>query len=170
MFDQRGSAPRSFLGRFAGGTFLGSLGIAILGSAVFLSFHHSPYASASDSGPLATNLIRSAPDFNWRQSPSSVLSSAGTNSVTLDPCPPGVIAAEPAYYVYISGTGMPEAVRVTGGSCKGDGHAGTLEFTTTHSHPPGYVISSASGGIQEASVAARFIPLTPRECRRPEKW
>ena len=119
MFDQRGSAPGSFLGRFAGGTFLGSLGIAILGSAIFLSFHHSPYASASDSGPLATNMIRSAPDFNWRQSPSSVLSSAGTNSVTLDPCPPGVIAAEPAYYVYISGTGMPEAVRVTGGSCKG---------------------------------------------------
>ena len=162
MFDQRGSAPRSFLGRFAGGTFLGSLGIAILGSAVFLSFHHSPYASASDSGPLATNLIRSAPDFNWRQSPSSVLSSAGTNSATLDPCPPGVIAAEPAYYVYISGTGMPEALRVTGGSCKGDGHAGTLEFTTAHSHPPGYVISSASGGIQEASVAARFIPTNPK--------
>ncbi len=62
--------------------------------------------------------------------------------------------------MYISG-GSPEAVRVTGGSCKGDGRQGTLEFTTANSHPSGYVIGSASGGIQEASIAARFTPTNP---------
>jgi len=72
-----------------------------------------------------------------------------------------VIANEPAYYVYISGTGTPEAVLVTGGTCKGDGRPGTLEFKTAHSHPSGYLISSASAGVQEASIAARFTPTNP---------
>ena len=142
---------------------LPTLGVTagLLTLAIFLSVHHAPYAVASDSGPLATNIVRSALDLNWRQSPSSVLDSPGRNSVTLDPCPPGVIAAEPWYYVYISATGTPEGVKVTGGTCKGDGHAGTLEFTTLNSHPAGYVVSSASGGIQEASIAARFSPTYP---------
>jgi hypothetical protein len=163
MFEQPSSARRHFrLRRSTARTVAGSAGIAVLALAVFIALHHMPYAAAADAGPLATNLIRSATDFNWRQSPSSSLSSAGSNSVTLDPCPPGVIAAESAYYVYISGAGTPEAARVTGGSCKGDGHAGTLEFTTVHAHPSGYVIGSASGGIQEASVAARFVPTNPK--------
>jgi hypothetical protein len=134
----------------------------VLALAAIISIHHGPYAAASDSGPLATNVVRSATDLNWRQSPSSVLDSPGRNSVTLDPCPPGVIAAEPYYYVYISGAGTPEPVRVTGGTCKGDGHPGTLEFTTVHAHPSGYVVGSASSGVQEASIAARFTPTNPK--------
>src|ERR1700757_4535145 len=98
---------------------------------------------------------------HWRQSPGSPLGSRGKNTVTLTPCPLGVIATEPWYYVYISGAGNPEAVKVTGGTCKGDSRVGTLEFTTVNSHPSGYVISSASGGIQEASIAARFTPTNP---------
>jgi hypothetical protein len=73
----------------------------------------------------------------------------------------GVLATEPWYYVYISGTGTPEAVRVTGGSCKGNGHPGTLEFVTENPHAAGYVVSSASSGVQEASIAARFSPTNP---------
>jgi hypothetical protein len=138
-----------------------SAGAVVLALAIFISVHHAPYAAASDSGPLATNVVRSATDLNWRQSPSASLNSPGRNSVTLDPCPPGVIAAEPWYYVYIAGTGTPEAVRVTGGTCKGDGHPGTLDFTTVNPHPSGYVVSSASAGVQEASIAARFIPTNP---------
>jgi len=154
--------PRRFSSRRAGWRALGtSAGILVLALAVCLSVQHAPYAAASDSGPLAANIVRSATDLNWRQSPASILSSPGRNSVTLDPCPPGVFAAEPWYYVYISGAGTPEAVRVTGGTCKGDGRPGTLEFTTVNSHPSGYVVSSASGGIQEASVAARFTPTNP---------
>src|SRR5580693_4818662 len=138
-----------------------SAGAVVLALAIFISVHHAPYAAASDSGPLATNVVRSATDLNWRQSPAASLNLPGRNSVTLEPCPPGVIAAEPWYYVYISGTGTPEAVRVTGGTCKGDGHPGTLDFTTVNPHPSGYVVSSASAGVQEASIAARFIPTNP---------
>src|SRR5580658_118286 len=139
-----------------------SAGALVLALAIFVSVHHAPFAAASDSGPLAANVVRAATDLNWRQSPSASLNSPGRNSVTLDPCPPGVIAAEPWYYVYISGTGTPEAVRVTGGTCKGDGHPGTLDFATVNSHASGYVVSSASGGVQEASIAARFTPTNPK--------
>jgi hypothetical protein len=148
--------------RFSLQALAASAGIVALALAICALVHRAPYATASDSvGPLAANVVRSAVDFNWRQSPSSLLNSPGKNSVTLEPCPPGVIAAEPWYYVYISGTGTAEAVRVTGGSCKGDGRPGTLEFTTTNAHPSGYVVSSASGGVQEASIAARFVPTNP---------
>jgi len=119
-------------------------------------------ASASESDSLATNQARSASDFKWRQNSLSSLTPPGKNSVTLGACPPGVIAAEPAYYIYISGTGTAEAVRVTGGTCKGDGRAGTLEFTTVNSHPSGYSVGSASSGIQEASIAARYTPSAPK--------
>lgn len=142
-------------------TLAASAGIVVLVLVVFSSLDRAPYATASDSVPLAANVVRSATESNWRQSPLSVLNSPGKNSVTLNPCPQGVIASEPSYYIYISGTGTPEAVQVTGGTCKGDGRPGTLEFTTTNSHSPGYVLSSASDGVQEASIAARFIPTNP---------
>src|SRR5258707_13367425 len=93
------------------------VGVLALALAIFVAVHHAPYAAAaSDSGPLATNTAKSATDLNWRQSPVSTLGPPGRNSVTLDACPPGVFATEPWYYVYISGTGTPEAVRVTGGT------------------------------------------------------
>jgi hypothetical protein len=152
---------RSFSLRSSLRALCASAGVLAMGLVIFISLHRGPYAAASDSGPLATNVVRSATDLNWRQSPSSVLNTPGRNSVTLDPCPPGVLAAEPWYYVYISGAGTPEAVKVTGGSCKGDGRPGTLEFTTVNPHPAGYVVSSASSGVQEASIAARFTPTNP---------
>lgn len=139
-----------------------SVGILVLVLAVLIAVRHVSCAAASDSGPLAANVVRSATDMNWRQSPTSMLNSPGKNSVTLESCPPGVIAVEPWYYVYIFGTGTPEAVRVTGGTCKGDGRPGTLEFTTASSHSSGYVVSSASSGIQEASIAARITPTNPK--------
>ena len=141
---------------------IASVGIVALILAVCLTVHHAPYATASDSAPAASSAVRSPSDFNWRLTPSSTLN-AGHNSVSLNSCPSGVIATEPAYYVYISGTGRPEAVRVTGGTCKGDGHAGTLEFTATASHSAGYVVSSASSGIQEASIAARYVAAAPKQ-------
>ncbi|HEX3819887.1 MAG TPA: hypothetical protein VHW45_06130 [Candidatus Sulfotelmatobacter sp.] len=139
---------------------IAAAGIFIVLVAICVPLHRASSAPTVYAGPLATNTIRSAADFNWRQSPVSVLGNPGRNSVTLDSCPPGVIAAEPWYYVYIAG-GTSEAVRVTGGSCKGDSRQGTLEFTTTHAHSSGYVVGSASGGIQEASIAARFTPTNP---------
>jgi hypothetical protein len=161
MFARHGRLFRSVKSHLR--TLIASAGIMVLLTALFLAFHRAPYATASDSVSLGTNVVRSAVDFNWRQSPSSGLNSAGRNSVTLAACPAGVIAAEPAYYVYISGSGTSEAVRVTGGTCKGDGHPGTLEFTTTAAHAAGYSVSSASGGIQEASIVARFVASSPKQ-------
>ena len=73
-------------------------------------------------------------------------------------CPVGVSASEPQYYVYISGSGTAEAVLVTGGTCAGDGLPGTLQFTTANSHPPGYSVGSASGGLQEGRSSPLFHP------------
>jgi len=154
--DQVGTLLRSILSHLRA-----VAGVLVLALAIFVSLHQSPCATASQTGPLASNMVRTPSELNWRQSPTSELDSPGKNAVTLVPCPPGVIASEPWYYVYISGTGNSEAVRVTGGTCKGDYRPGTLEFTTTGAHPSGYVIGSASSGIQEASIAARFVPTNP---------
>ena len=112
-----------------------------------------PAVGQSDRSP---SNVRSSADFIWRQSSRSAIS-PGKNSLDLNPCPPGVLASEPAYYVNISGAGDHEAVRVTGGTCKGDGKPGTIEFVAAKSHGAGDSVGSASGGIQEASIAARFV-------------
>jgi hypothetical protein len=105
--------------------------------------------------------LKYAIDFNWSQTPSTDLSTAGAKTVTLSACPPGVTGSEPQYYVYISGTGTAEAALVTGGTCAGNGAAGTLQFTTVNAHTAGYTVGSASGGLQEALIAARFAPINP---------
>jgi hypothetical protein len=53
-----------------------SIGIR-LALALLLAIYHGSYARASEAGPLATNVVRTATDSNWRQSPSTMLSSAG---------------------------------------------------------------------------------------------
>ena len=100
--------------------------------------------------------IRSSGDFVWRQNLRSAIS-AGKNSIDLSLCPAGVLATEPAYFVYLAGSGAGEAVRVTGGTCKGDGKPGTIEFVAAKPHGAGDFVGSASSGIQEASIAARFV-------------
>jgi hypothetical protein len=105
--------------------------------------------------------VKYATDFAWTQSPSNNLSAAGAHSVSLAKCPLGVIGTEPQYYVYISGAGTAEAVLVTGGTCAGDGQPGTLQFTTVNAHSVGFTVGSASGGLQEALIAARFTPSNP---------
>ena len=82
------------------------------------------------------------------------LSTPGLKVVHLGRCAPGVNGTNRYYWIYISGRGTQEAVLVTGGSCAGDGRPGTLNFATLHGHPAGYTVASATGGIQEASVAA----------------
>lgn len=105
--------------------------------------------------------VKYATDFSWSQGPSADLSTAGAKTVSLASCGAGVTGNEPQYYVYISGTGTAEAVLVTGGTCAGNGAAGTLQFTTANAHSAGYTVSSASGGLQESLIAARFAPTNP---------
>jgi hypothetical protein len=113
-------------------------------------------ASQEQSSPPSAELY--AADFQFSVSPSTDLNLPGTQTVTLASCPKGVVGSEKDYWVYISGSRNPEAVKVTGGSCKGDRTTGTLQFTTVYAHPAGYKIGSASAGIAEASIAAGYIP------------
>ncbi len=105
--------------------------------------------------------IKYATDYNWSVAPGEDLRTPGAKSVNLAPCPIGVKGNEAEYWVYISGRGIPEAGKVTGGTCAGNGSGGTLEFTTTHTHSAGYTLGSASSGLQEASIAARIVPTNP---------
>jgi hypothetical protein len=120
---------------------------------------YSPKSGGGVSGGMQA--IKYATDFSWTQSPSADLSAAGSKTVTLVACPIGVLGTEPYYYVYVAGTGTPEAVAVTGGTCAGNGQPGTLQFTTLNAHPAGYTIGSASSGLQEALIAARITPGNP---------
>jgi hypothetical protein len=121
----------------------------------------SSWATCSGGSSAGTQAIKYSSDFNWSQTPATDLSVPGAKTVSLATCASGVKGSELEYYVYISVTGSAEAVKVTGGTCNGNGQAGTLQFTTVNSHAAGYTISSASGGLQEALVAARFIPTNP---------
>ena len=100
-------------------------------------------------GPTPT--VVNSQQYPWIQSPSSQTGiQIGFNSVVLKPCPPGVNGTDLWHYVYISGTGVPEAVLMIGGTCQGGAPTGTIEFTAANAHPPGYTISSATAGLQEA--------------------
>jgi hypothetical protein len=123
----------------------------------------STWGGCGDGNGLTPGMqaIKYATDFAWSQNNSGDLSTAGAKTLTLTSCPPGVSGTESQYYVYISGTGTGEAVLVTGGTCAANTQPGTLQFTTANAHPAGYTIGSASGGLQEALIAARFTPTNP---------
>ena len=81
--------------------------------------------------------------------------------MTITPCPKGVDPTTTTdYYVYIAGTGTPEAVLVTGGTACSSNHL-TVTFTASGSHSTGYTVGSASSGIREALTDARFRPTNP---------
>ncbi len=92
--------------------------------------------------------------WNWLQSPTDNLSTPGAQTIHLSPCPLGIDTNSAANYyvyaVYIAGTGIPEAVPVTGGSCAPGTTSGTINVTTNYAHGAGYTVGSASSGIQEA--------------------
>ena len=99
-----------------------------------------------------------AVDFQFTATSTTDLLTPGAKTVSLTACPAGVRGDEADYWLYVSGTGTAEAVKVTGGTCVGDGSAGTVQFTTVNAHGAGYTITSASAGIAEASIAARYRP------------
>lgn len=111
----------------------------------------------------APSAIEYSTDHNWSIGPSDDLTQPGAKTVSLSSCPAGVRGNEPEYWVYVAGRGTPEAVKITGGTCAGNGAPGTLQFTTVNPHAAGYTVSSASGGLQEALIAARFTPGNPTE-------
>ncbi|MGA9797991.1 MAG: hypothetical protein WBQ68_03205 [Terriglobales bacterium] len=90
--------------------------------------------------------------------PGAELGQPGSKTVSLAACPPGVKGNEPEYWILINGS---EAAKVTGGTCAGDGRPGTLQFVSQRPHARGETLSSASSGLQEALIAARFTPTNP---------
>jgi hypothetical protein len=96
--------------------------------------------------------------YSWQQNPGGTSGLLpGFNTVTLTPCPHGVNGSDKWHYLYISGTGTPEAVLITGGSCVSGAPSGMVQFTAANIHPLGYTIASATGGIQE-SINAAVMP------------
>ena len=110
--------------------------------------------SRSDHGTSnSSGVVYVVSSYDWTQHPSADLSTPGEKTVTLAPCPLGIDTSANAnapYGVYISGTGTPEAVAVTKGSCTSGAATGTITFTTSLAHAAGYAIGSANGGNQEA--------------------
>ena len=70
------------------------------------------------SGPA---VVVNVNECNWSAKPSDDLGTAGAHTINLRSCPPGVTGAGAEYWIYVEGRGTSEAVKVTGGSCAGDG-------------------------------------------------
>jgi hypothetical protein len=121
----------------------------------------------SSSTDVGQHTPKYASAYNWIQSPTAPpVLVAGANTITLRPCPRGLRVADPPglvshvaphEYVYIAGTGDPEAALITGGG----GHAAdascTIDVFLKYPHPSGYSAGSATGGIKEASEDAMFL-------------
>lgn len=106
-------------------------------------------------------------NYVWVQEPIPAAGiQVGQNIVTLTPCPRGVNGTDAWHYLYVSGTGTPEVVLITGGTCTSGAKSGTIEFTATYVHPPGYSIGSASDGIQEAFISADVIQTAGKISRQ----
>lgn len=81
--------------------------------------------------------------------------SAGPNTITMRPCPKGLIktgATASAFYIY-DGVGTAEPVRATGGGCIAGATSGTLTFTTANVHAGSWKIKSATAGIDLACAS-----------------
>ena len=113
----------------------------------------TPSVAPSTVQPTGERIVDAS--WDWYQVPTDDLTSAGAKTIHLAPCPRGIDTSNnpnARYYIYISGTGTAEAVVVTGPThgCPAGASSGTIAVTTSYSHPAGYKVGSASGGIQEA--------------------
>jgi hypothetical protein len=135
-------------------TILSKLRTLLIGCLVLL-----PAPGALGQNP-APSRAKNATNYNWSVNPTEDLAQPGAKTVSLSSCPAGVKGNEPEYWIYVSGRGTAEAVKVTGGTCAGNEQAGTLQFTTKNPQPAGYSVGTASSGLQEALVAARFTSGT----------
>lgn len=128
--------------------------------------------------------IRYADDFQrqFPLSPSGTIS-IGANTITINAvrgistyscvspgtgCAGNFGGTGTTQYLYIAGTGTPEAVKITGTSCIGASTGTcTITFTAANSHSAGFTVSSATGGFAEALVDAYSLatgnPTTGRE-------
>ena len=121
-------------------------------------------SSGADDLRASAQSIKYASDYNWQQRPSTpTVLAAGANTIRLAPCPRGFMvstapvaaAYAPTHYVYISGAGAAEAAKITRVSGFSGEAACQFSVTLAHEYGAGYTVGSASGGVKEASEAAR---------------
>jgi hypothetical protein len=158
LFGSRGAAPQE-TGFFisSDGTFGMASGQQIPLNAIQTALNDAGLTSVlitPGGGSPLPPIVNTAP-YAWQQSPANPLE-AGPNTVSMTPCPPGVNGTDTWHYLYISGTGTPEAVLIAGGTCTSGAAHGTVQFTAAFGHPAGYKLESATGGVQEAINAAVF--------------
>ncbi len=94
---------------------------------------------------------RNTTDFAFpAQTPGGSIS-AGSNTISMVPCPLGLNGSDTNHHLYLSaGTGTAESVIVTGGSCTAGASAGTIVVTAANSHSGAWTVQSANGGLSEA--------------------
>jgi parallel beta-helix repeat protein len=91
------------------------------------------------------------------QAPGIPLAAGAPATVTLAPCPLGVSGTDVHHSLYVSGgTGTPEPVPITGGTCTSGAATGTITFTPVYAHAGAWTIASGTGGARELELA-----LTP---------
>jgi hypothetical protein len=109
-------------------------------------------------GPSLTNVsniatVSSTYNFSAQTPGGSLI--AGSNAITMTPCPVGVNGTDDGHYLYVSGgTGTAEPVLITGGTCTSGASSGTLIFTAANTHSGAWTIRSATAGIAEMIEAA----------------
>lgn len=92
-------------------------------------------------------------DFTWTQTPGgSLTGGGGAQSITLTPCPLGVVVSgATATPIYITGgTGTAEAITPTGGTCTSGAATGTIIVAPANNHSGAWTITTASFFLQEA--------------------
>jgi hypothetical protein len=97
-------------------------------------------------------------DFS-AQSPPGTLS-AGSNTITMTPVPLGVNGTDTHHYLYVAGTGTPEACLINGGSGTAGQTTGSITISCAGSHAAGWTIQSATAGATEACTANSPCNLT----------
>jgi hypothetical protein len=108
-------------------------------------------------GAAPAGITYATTKLNWIQTVMSPLTGGTQATVALMPCPIGIDTTSGAgYQVLISSGKSSEAVNVIAspGGCTSGAAKGTITFTPFNSYAAGYLIGSASSGIQETLNAA----------------
>jgi hypothetical protein len=111
-------------------------------------------ATTPFSGAFKTAATAYVPDFDFPvQTPGGTLTGGGgLQSITLIPCPVGIVAnGVYASTLYITGgSGTAEALVSAGGTCTSGLASGTVQVSPANNHSGAWTVLSATGGIQEA--------------------